>query len=330
MLWGFVDLLGGNALPSLRRGLRAGLLWLGAGLFNPLAPALAMLVSGLYAVLLLLRPRGEDRTGSIRMFAIAWLLPLPLVVYSAAASLIDPFFKAWSAQNTIHSPPPIQYLLGYAIYLPWAILGIRRLVSSGEVRDRLPVIWVLVVPLLLYLPVNLQRRLAEGVFIALLVSFVSGLDLRRTGGGEGLKRAVVIAAAAPTSLVLLAGSSLTAWSPALPAFRPAGEIAAFDFLAKEASPGSVVLAPVPAGNALPAFVPVRVVIGHGPETIGFALLKPQVEAFFAGEMSDSAAAEFLEEQGVDFVFWHEPARPVYSGLEPAYLSGEIAVYRVVP
>ena len=330
-LWGFAALLDRDREPGLRTGLKAGLLWLAAGLFNPLAPAIALLVSGLYLISRFIRPGVDSRTGSIRMFAAAGILPLPLVVYTTAAALIDPFFREWSAQNTILSPHPLHYLAAYGLYLPWAIRGGRRLIATGAVQARLPVIWVLVVPLLVYLPVNLQRRLTEGAFIALLVLFVRGLDLERAGLRPALKQATVMLAAVPTTLLLLAGAGRAAWFPGSPVFRSAGEAAAFAYLADHAPSGSVVLAPVAVGNALPAFAPVRVVIGHGPETIGFDRIRPDVEAFFERRLSEDAGGRLMDEHGVDYVFWPASGGTAIDGFELVYdLEGVLIYQRGLP
>lgn len=81
--------------------------------------------------------------------------------------------------------------------------------------------------------------------------------------------------------MLLLGGVQAATSPGLPLFRPAQEVAAFQALAALAHPGDVVLAAYDTGNALPAWAPVRVVIGHAPESQGIQDLRPRVQAFFS-------------------------------------------------
>ena len=273
---------------------------------------------------------GGALPGAVRDLGAAALLALPLVIFNAGATLLDPFFREWSAQNTILSPHPLHYLAAYAIYLPWAYRGARRLLAGGGLPGRLPVIWVLVVPIMVYLPVNLQRRLAEGVFVALLALFVVGLDAGAARGRPLRHLVPLVVAALLTTLLLLAGAGRTAWYPTEPAFRPAAETEAFGYLAEAAPPGSVVLAPVPIGNALPAFAPMRVVIGHGPESIGFAQLRPQVEAFFEGRLTGAEAMELLVDQGVDYVFWSGAVVPLMAGLEPLYVNGEVTLYEYRP
>jgi hypothetical protein len=89
----------------------------------------------------------------------------------------------------------------------------------------------------------------------------------------------------------------------MPVFRLKNEILAFEFLKQSASPGDVVLASFDTSNALPAWAPLRVVIGHGPESVGLADLRPQVEAFYSLASRDEDRIQFLEHQGVRYVIW---------------------------
>jgi hypothetical protein len=89
--------------------------------------------------------------------------------------------------------------------------------------------------------------------------------------------------------------------PAQPVFRPAAEVAAFEGLRDEASPGSVVLAAYETSNALPAWAPIRVVAGHGPESAGLERLLPQVQAFYTPGESEQSRRAFLAAHDVGFV-----------------------------
>jgi len=45
------------------------------------------------------------------------------VLYNAWDLYSDPYIHAWAAQNLIHSPNPVHYLLAYGLLLPFAALG---------------------------------------------------------------------------------------------------------------------------------------------------------------------------------------------------------------
>jgi hypothetical protein len=139
----------------------------------------------------------------------------------------------------------------------------------------------------------------------------------------------------PTTLLLLVGGIFTVRQPGSPLFRPVDEVATFDQLAAEAQAGEVVLAAFETGNGLPAWAPVRVVIGHGPESVNLAELRPQVVSFFDLGTTDLDRKAFLTSQNVAYVFWG-PAERELGTWKPdmaAYLEqiiqvGNYSVFRL--
>ena len=86
-------------------------------------------------------------------------------------------------------------------------------------------------------------------------------------------------------------------------FRPDGEVRAFQELARISAQNSIVLASYNTGNALPAWIPARILVGHGPESANLEELLPVVSAFFNEGWGALQRERFLEEQQVDFVFY---------------------------
>jgi uncharacterized membrane protein len=112
-------------------------------------------------------------------------------------------------------------------------------------------------------------------------------------------------------------------------------VRAFEWLADNAEPGAVALAAYPTGNALPAWAPLRVAAGLGPESVGLADLLPQVSAFYSLGTEPAWRRERLREWGVQYVFWG-PAERALGGwnpaqaaeLEPVYMQGETTIFAV--
>jgi uncharacterized membrane protein len=97
----------------------------------------------------------------------------------------------------------------------------------------------------------------------------------------------------------------------------------------------VVLAGYDTGNALPAWAPVRVVIGHGPESVNLAELRPEVEAFYAGATPRAARMRLLREYKVGYVFWGPEERALgdwdpgaVDYLEPVYDQDGYGIWKV--
>jgi hypothetical protein len=123
--------------------------------------------------------------------------------------------------------------------------------------------------------------------------------------------------------------------PAEPVFRPAEEVRMFNALVGKVKPGDVVLAGYKTGNVLPAWLPIHVLVGHGPESGNLKTIFPDVEAFYSGNSDIKWQQEFLIKNNVDFVIsgpeekaagnWQPEAA---LNLKKIYDKGEYQVYRV--
>jgi len=107
----------------------------------------------------------------------------------------------------------------------------------------------------------------------------------------------------PSTALILVETGVLAGQPAEPFFRPAEEVAAFQCLADQERREAVVLSSYETGNALPAWAPVFVVVGHGPESAKIAELLPRISAFYGSGTSAQTKLALLEELGVNYVFW---------------------------
>ena len=99
----------------------------------------------------------------------------PIAIYSFFAFSLDPFLMKWTGQNLILSPPIRDYFLAFGPMLFPAVLGLRVLLRRKPVEAWLVIGWVAIFPFLAYAPYNLQRRLPEGVWVALVVIALNSL-----------------------------------------------------------------------------------------------------------------------------------------------------------
>jgi len=349
MLWGLLIYLRaeqGDIRADWRAAIRTGMCWLLAALCQPLAALVMGIVLGLHLLARGLQAAWQSRRSKssdwggwcrlVRFVVLSALIPAPFLLYNALAFSLDPYLKAWTAQNLILSPPFPHYLLAYGLLIPFLPLGARGLLRAMPQAGWLPLAWVLASPFLAYAPVNLQRRLVEGVWVALII--ISMYAVQREGQ-RGVSWRTFQAATLllfPSTILLLAGGLLSAARPAYPLFRPADEAAVFEYIARNASPGMVVLASYESGNALPAWVPVRVLIGHGPESADLANLRPQVMRFFQPETSEADRRALLSKHQVAFLLYGpseralgawDPSQQPY--LENIFQSGSYVLYRTL-
>jgi hypothetical protein len=324
LLWGILFLLKtwgvGHAIRDAGYGIRngqgvfrilypvlVGMAWFLMGLIVPFYVAVAWAVMGAAWVVLCVRRRRVMWREAL-LAAVPVVLSAPIVAYSLWVFNSDPVYEVWSSQNLILSPHPLHYLAAYGVPLVLAAFALRETWRSKG-PAWLALAWVGVVPLLVYLPFNLQRRLVEGVQVPLSLLAAWGLLKATSGKWQGasarrwLVAGVMLLTMSLTNVLLVAGSCLTLRGLPAPIYRDAAEVAALDWLDGRAEPDDVFLTSYPTGNYLPARVWARVFVGHGPETVHFREKGALAARFFDAATDDVWRRDLLEAHGIDYVLW---------------------------
>lgn len=325
------------------RILLAGLCWAGMGMVVPFYIAVLYVIFGAWGLAAWAQGR-RFPWGLFWRAVTAALVPLPVLLYNAYQFTTNEIFAAWGAQNTLPSPHPLHYVFGYGALAVPAIWGIRWAWQRNDARYTLLIGWVIAAPVMVYLPVTVQRRLAEGVLAPLVILAVAGLrgylaprlakrlDRTRRGAWR-LAFGIVLALTLPTPALLLVGGAAQAINPSPPVYHPAGEIAAMDWLAAHAPPGSVVLGALKTNNYLTVRADVRVFLGLRTETFRSAEKEAIIEAFFGGTLD--SVFSLYESYGIDYVFYGpnegantQPAPGWTSGLKTVYHKDAYTIYEV--
>ena len=325
---------------AIQWGVLAGFLWLLMGLIVPFYVAVAWAVAGAACVALALRERClfSSMTSAACM---ATFVSAPVVFYSAWRFTSDPIYRTWAAQNQILSPHPLHYLVAYGVPMALAVLAARD-AWRGEGPAWLALAWVGVVPLLIYLPFNLQRRLVEGVQVplsllaAIGLTKVTGVQSRGRNLRSRLAVSIVLVGLLPTNVMLIAGNSIALQGQPAPIFRDAGEVAALNWLGGRVEARDVVLAAYGTGNYLPARVGARAFVGHGPESVNVEQKRAVVARFFHETTDDAWRRQQLRQYSVDYVLWgprerslgaFQPSGADY--LQPVYGQNGYFVFEVI-
>jgi hypothetical protein len=299
---------------------------------------------------------------------VTFVIPLPLLLYYALVLQTNPVFRIWNAQATTLSPNPLHYLLAYGVMIT---LGVLPIVAGDKVqvtRDAdktLPLVtrhvsllwlWILVVALLLYSPLNAQRRFVEGVQIPLAILAAIGLceillprlehtrafaalAARPRYSRERLRRLLLVLFLSIMSIanfaVLARLSFLTAVEQPDAFFRSRDEIAAVDWLGAHASRDDVVLSTYWTGSFIPARAGNRVFVGQRYETVDFENKVAAVEKFFSAGSDDAWRRDLLAQYRIAYVFYgarerdlgaFDPARADY--LQSVYSNPSVEIYVV--
>jgi hypothetical protein len=137
------------------------------------------------------------------------------------------------------------------------------------------------------------------VWVALIILGVVVIEAHLTK----YRKAITVWAALGylATLMFYVGAIFTVSSPNSPLFIPKAEEDAFRFLNGVIQKSDVVLADFRISNELPAWSPVRIIVGHGPESIDAVNLTPRVDSFFAkGEKNEDRQA-LIKEFNVKYV-----------------------------
>jgi hypothetical protein len=329
-----------EARGGLRSFWRVGIWLLGLVVVQPigLVPAATVMVGiGLAAV-----AAGGAREGRASIFvretlsiAKSWLPALPLIVPLALSYAFDPYLTIWGAQNRIEAPPLVYYAVAYAAVILPAAFGAWRTLRSRLSESRvLPLIWVVCLPALIYAPLTVQRRLAEGSWVAWLILAAVGLGALPKRWHRPM-RVGLLAISVPASVILLVGGLRIGYSPSPPAFLPIDKASALSDLSKVAPRGSVLLAAIPVANAAPAWAGVKVPVGHGPESANYDEERARVEAFYGGRMDVRVQEAYLAGHGIGYIFYGPDERQLGSwqpselpGLRLAVSEGDCQIYAV--
>jgi hypothetical protein len=335
LLWGLMHAL----RDKTRSAVLAGCLWILLGLMQPLTvlSAWAVLAAhrACWAIWILWRKSSgwAEWRKSCWQAAISGAISAPLVVYNILAFQLDPFLRRWQSRNLIPSPPLGDYLLAYGSVLPFVAAGLWVWRKDWNVKRLLPLAWLAAFPVLAYAPYNLQRRLPEGLWVALCILAVVGLSASKTHWNRLLR--VGISLAFISTFVLYAGSLMGVANPSTPLFRSLPETQAMEALDQAVQKDAVVLAAYETSTVLPTRAPVHVLIGHGPESLDLEKIQPRVEAFFSSQGTDTDRKALLSENSVSYVFYGPNERTLddwnpdkSSFLRTIYHQGDYTIYQV--
>jgi hypothetical protein len=304
LLWGLTSYLRNE------KGFLAGLAWLVMGFFQPLVVLIAWVITGVHVLFLLLDeffdPKNKKRIGQhglsqvIKKVTQAYIVSAPILIYTVWIYFTDPYLVGWLDQNILSSPHIIHYIFAYGLLLPFVFIGLSNLLLTNKPRALLILAWAVSLPPLIYYPINSQRRLAEGFWTILVIAALAFFNSKRV---FSLRWKLYFLLAFPSSVILLVGAMSVANTPAKPAFRPELEINMYQNLGLHVISDQIVLSSFELGNNMPAWIPVRVVTGHGVETINQRSIELELKELFAGDIAKNEREAILDKYGIDYIVY---------------------------
>ncbi len=297
---------------------RLGLFWLAAGLSQPIYAGILGGILFFHLVLNCLRMWRTNRFHAkcsilqhrFRIVSLASLPAIFLLVYTAIGFITDPYLRIWASQNRLPAAPVPMYLLSYGSFLPFVIGGMNYIQRTNKDKGLFLGAWMVICSVLIFFPIPIQRRLIEGIWVAIILLAICFFEAM---SADGKKRSwfrvlivVLTLISLPSSLILVIGGVENATYIRKPIFIPDKEARGFEYLNQNLQRrNSIVLASRASSNALPAYAFVRVIHGHGPESPLDTLVSDQVEKIYQAETPDAARRDFICQQRIDYVVWGE-------------------------
>ena len=217
------------------------------------------------------------------------LSQIPLLAYNFIVLNYDPFWSQFTAQNQTLSPPPVYYLLGFAPFLPFAIIGLFDLPWGKSSASTASFFWVATGFALAYAPVFIQRRFLQNISIPLAILATQGLiRLFETGPAQRprVKRwrssfvILFVFAASISSIQLSLGRMLYLQTHPEDLYYPASLDDAVILLRENAQYNDFVLAAEQTSQILAQKAGIRVYLGHEMETLNYKVKHELVSSFF--------------------------------------------------
>jgi hypothetical protein len=309
-LWGL------KAYIKEENAYNAGLFWLFLGLFQPLYILVAWIViTAHFSLLLIINLLKSTKTSYshelIKGVFIRWILSIvlssPIAIYTAYGFITDPFLKGWNEQNVLSSPHFVHYLFAYGLILPIALLGLKKILAEDYKSGIFLASWLVILPILVSLPINSQRRMSEGIWIVFVICAIEYI-----ASNLNIWKSAYLFMFFPSTIILIMGSIMTATQPREPAFQPASEINLYNELGKFANDRPVVMSSFQTGNNLPAWIPVKVVWGHGPLSINRQVIDNDLQQFFSEETENDLRSEILKKYQVEYLVWGPSEREYWN------------------
>jgi len=298
----------------------AALCWLIVGLTVPFYLPIIYVILATWGLVLWITHRRFPREFVIAG-GIAAVITLPLFAYFTYTFAANPIFAIWSSQNILQSPPPLDYAAAYILLVAFALISVRWLwrklssqYSALSTHHFGLLLWPIIVPILVYLPLNVQRRMAEAVIVPLAILAAVGLRfLKRQPRWKRLYRPSIVVMCM-SSIVFLLFICLGAIGQSRPVYRPTAELAVLDWLNNNAPADSVILTAfdtgklspatnIDTGNLIPAYTNLRPYVGHGPETAHATDKDALTRRFFADQMPADERHALYASVNVRYIFY---------------------------
>ncbi len=219
--------------------------------------------------------------------------------------LQDPVMSEHHQQNILKSPNLLSYIIGYGLILVLFVFGLVYIKKNKELILKnnyllLVCLWSLMGFILVYLPLDFNRRLSNGWHIALCIIAFYGIKyLNKKSRLKYIYLSVITFFIFFDTLlkIILPIYYLEAYNNMM--FFDNDRKAIWQKIKQESKPGDIFLSYPNDGIQIPAFTARNVYIGHRMQTWEFDKKNKELQELLAKPQDIST---WLKEKGIDYIF----------------------------
>jgi hypothetical protein len=257
--------------------------------------------------------------------------------------------SSWYSQNVLNSPDSINFLSGFGLLLPLAIVGIEKTLKEESSKFRFLIYWLMATFLLIYFPLAFQRRFIEGVHIPLTIFASCGLFHLTTimlehykinqKGTEKIICLLVIIILSLTNVFIIKSdfNEIAKDNPQNYYYHLSKEeLEALDWLKVETNYQDVILANWFYGNLIPGIIGRKVYLGHKIQTPDFDNKARSVDAYLLSK-NTLEDEKFLKNGHIAYIFLGKNDSMLQYGFKPdqknflkkIYSKNGVEIYKVL-
>lgn len=324
MLWSF-----NIVLDKMRKysGLLLAVIYLALAVILPFGVVIAgVIVAMLEAINYL-----EHRQIRWKVF-LSFLPGVAFVAYQYISTLTDPILNIWNTQNQTPAPNLLDLVISLSPLLILALPGLwivwRKNVPATR---RLMAIWLVTGLVLMFFPINIQRRFSTGIIVP--AAFLAEMGITYFVGIKPITGKIMkwfALASLPTLIfILLIGIGGVSRFETI-YFVNRDEKAALNWIKIHTPSRAVILTSPESGLLIPAYTARRVIYGHPFETINAEIRRNQVQNYYEGSFTLSELLQTLPEGRIDYILMGSREKrigsPDLSSFERVFRSGDVEIY----
>lgn len=247
----------------------------------------------------------EDKK-DIKFILFTSFLPIifsfPVLFYEYLLFTTDPVFSKWSETTTV-SPNPLSFVIGYGVLFVFASLEIQRAYNRKGKLDMLMLSWLLAVSVLLYIPLNFQRRLIMGIQIPLAIFATESMFNLIKFKSTKLIILGLLIISIPSNLRYIEDSIFYVKKNYLSYNIFTEDYNAMKWIDSNIHSDSTILSSFIIGMYLPGKTGNKVYIGHYDQTINLNYKLNIARKYFDGEMNYKEKIKFLKNNGINYIYY---------------------------